>query len=172
MPVRTSRIPVRANPSALSNPFLGIALTKAQKHAKSTQKKTLYRTKYMRCKQKQENKGREAYPAPGSKKCDGQYKKWQKHRGKVGERALKLSAKLDKKGKLSPELSEALQKDIEDSAAESLPVEELTEEEMFMMSDTLPEGEGLLEESDNTMLYAIGGLAVVGLLGGLLLLRK
>ena len=171
MPVRHSAIPVRANPShsALQNPFLGIALTKAQKHAKSTQKKTLYRTKYLRCKQSKTNKGKAVYPEAGAKKCKGQYKKWQKHRGKAGTRALKLSDKLEKKGKLDPELEEAILRDIDDSKMEPQVDPDLTDAELAMMDfdgDDYDDSTTSDEGGDNTMLYVgLGGLAVAGLVG-------
>lgn len=188
MPVRTQPIPrlcaparrrrrrARRNTSALQNPFLGIALTKAQKHAKSAQKKTLFRTKYMRCKAKQEAKGKTVYPDPGAKKCKAAYNKWQKHRGKVGERAMKLASKLERKGKLDPQLKAALDEDLAASAAETQIDPNMSEAELMMMAD---EGAFDLEmggddvSSDNTMLYAaVGGLALVGVVGGILLLRK
>ncbi len=180
MPVRHSAIPVRSNPSrsALRNPAFGITMpwtdvfrNKRQKHAKSVQRKTLYKTKYLTCKQSKTNKGKAVYPEAGAKKCKSQYKKWQKHRGKTGERALKLSDKLEKKGKLDPELEEALLQDIENSDMEMHADPDLTDAELAMMDlGSESDEESATLGGDNTMLYVgLGGLAVAGLLGVLLL---
>jgi hypothetical protein len=174
MPVLSSRVPVRRNPTARSNPFLGIALTKEQKHAKSVQKKTLYKTKYEKCKTAKEAKGHTVYPDEGGKKCKSKYKKWQKHRGKVGERALKLTDKLDKKGKLSPELRADLDKNIADAEDETQIDPELTDSELAMMEiDLSGEEDTITDESDNTLMYAAGAVVVLGLaVGGVLLLSR
>jgi hypothetical protein len=175
MPVRHTPISVHAGSSARQNPFLGIALTKAQRHAKAIQKKTLYRTKYMRCRQAQKNKGKTVYPDPGAaKKCKGEYNKWQKYRGKAGTRAMKLSAKLEKKGKLDPELQALLEQDIADSALEPTIDPSLTDAELATMDIPIDESTTSLDEEEGGIpMWAIaaGGLAVVGTVG-FLLLRK
>ena len=156
-------------------PWTDVFRNKRQKHAKAVQRKTLYQTKYETCKQSKKNKGKPVYPEEGGKKCKSQYNKWQKHRGKEGERALNLSNKLDKKGKLSPELQAELDEDIKNAARETRIDPVLTDSELAMMNydlegelDTLPD----VDAESNTILYVIGAVAVVGLIGGVLLLRR
>jgi len=175
--VRTNSVSALQNPvSALQNPFLGIALTKAQRHAKATQKKTLFKTKYLRCKAKTEAKGKAAYPDAGAKSCKVAYNKWQKHRGKAGQRAMKLAARLEKKGKYDPTLKAALDADMAAAMGEPSISPTMSDQQLYMMADQGAydsfDDSGETTSPDYTMyVAAAGGLAIVGVVGFLLLRR-
>jgi len=76
---------------------------------------------------------------------------------------------LEKKGKLDPELEEALLRDIDDSKMEPQVDPDLTDAELAMMDfdgDDYDDSTTSDEGGDNTMLYVgLGGLAVAGLVG-------
>lgn len=73
-----------------------------QRHSDAVQKETLYRNRYLECKQKQINKGNTVVPDDPGGKCKQKWKKWQKWRGKAGDQALKVLEAAEKKGRLDP----------------------------------------------------------------------
>lgn len=164
-------------PVVLNNPFLGIALTAKQKHAKAVSKKTLYRDKYLTCRARRLKKGKPSYPDLGAKgHCKSQYNKWQKYRGKAGEKAMKLASKLESKGKLDPELEMWLKRDVLESenegprvagSATSSVSSSMTEFEPSTLEDQMID-EGYIEEGPNWLLIG-GGLAAAGFVGWMML---
>jgi hypothetical protein len=157
---------------------LGIAIGSKQRQAKAVGKSTLYRNQYLNCRGRQKKKGKPYYPDDEStKKCRGQYKKWNKWRGKAGKRADKYLGKLDKKGRLTEEAQAALQKDIDLAEMEALKESKytVTKPGQKDSGDEFPEefydAEGyVIEESDldgpsTPWGLIVGGVAVVGLIG-------
>lgn len=117
-----------AHHHARPNLFLGIALTKTQRHAKSVQKMTLARSKYLEAKQKAIQKGKTFYPDDPKGEGKSAWKAWQKWRGKAGERAMALAEKAEKQCRLDPLQAAELQRDmasamVEDPTAILLAVE-------------------------------------------------
>lgn len=160
-----------ASPYARPNLFLGIALTKTQRHAKAVGKATKARSQYLAARQKALGKGQTVVPEDPAGKAKSEWKSWQKWRGKAGERALKLLEAAEKKGRLDPAQAAALNHDmaaamIEDPAAVLAAVEagHLPAE---VLQDTLsdPNDVGIPTWA------LVGGGAVVAV-GGLLLLRS
>ena len=165
---------------------LGIPVTKKQRQASAVGKAALWRNKYLNCRGKMEKTGKPYYPDDEStKKCRGQYKKWNKHRGKAGKRAEKLMAGFEKKGKLSAAAKQELTGDIKRAELEAVQDVRTTSgasmerSEDMMYDGELPEGnfdeDGFPIEEMGTpvWVYAAGGVAVLGILGlGIMALRK
>jgi hypothetical protein len=171
---------------ALTNPILGIALTKKQRQAKAVGKAALWRNKYLNCRGKMEKKGKPSYPDDeSSKKCRGQYKKWNKHRGKAGKRAEKLMAGFEKKGKMTAAAKLELTSDIKRAEQEAVQdvrtssgVSMEKSEDMLYDGD-FPEGDfdedGYPIEEAGTPVWVLPvvGVAVIGILSlGIMALRK
>lgn len=141
------------------------------KHAEAVKKETLYRNRYLECKQQQINKGNTVVPEDPSGKCKRKWKQWQKWRGKAGDQAIKVLEAAERKGRLDPvaesfliaDQARAMADDPANTvaAAAGLPPEE---QDAYI-------GETLTIDSGLPWGWLAGG-AVVGTLGLIFLLRR
>lgn len=173
--------PALLNPvSALQNPFLGIGggkifgipVTKKARHAAAVGKETLFRNKYLECKQAKINKGKTVYPDDPKGKCKTKWKAWQKWRGKAGKRAIKVAEAAEKKGRLDPEARAFLDQDVARSMS-------ISPSDQLMSAQMMPDeqAEMYLEENysvggPSTVVYVAGGLTAVSIVAYLLLRRR
>jgi len=102
-----------ANPAAArANRVLGIALTKDAKYRKALDKAKKHQDAYLRCKARRKAKGKAAWPVDKGKalsgNCRHDYELWQHFEEKAADRARELKAKLQKQGKLSPQMANEL----------------------------------------------------------------
>lgn len=89
------------------------AYSKDQRYVKAYEKTMKYKLAYNKCRERRENKGKEAYPQDKSKSitatnCHSDYIKWMSWQEKKSERAAQLEEKLAKKDKLSEDVAEEL----------------------------------------------------------------
>ena len=168
----------RGNPGFFQTLFSGgfnivaenIPLTKKQRHAHAIKQETLYRNRYLECKQASMLKGKGIYPDDPKGACKTKWKGWQKWRGKAGENALKVAEAAEKKGRLDPMAAAALQADAARAMAEDPNV-------TMQMAQQLPpeQQDAYLEEtlSANKIPWLwLGGAAAVGTLGLIFILRR
>jgi hypothetical protein len=167
-----------------------IPTTKLQKYVAKSKRHQKYRLKYARCKAKMEKKGKKAYPhSDGRSRCKGYYKKMQKYELKKSEKAATLRGRLERRGKLSPELDTELKvasgeiRTATGTSSVTKPGEfqPSTAEDMQMaaMAMTAPEDfdtdEDFADEDEGgipTWAIAAGGLAVLGAGAWLLMGRR
>lgn len=140
------------------------------KHAEAVKKQTLYRNKFLECKQKQLNKGNPVVPEDPNGKCKRAWKRWQKWRGKAGEEAIKVLEKAEKRGRLDPIAEQFLLADQARSMADPMAAVDAAAglppaEQDAYLSETLTVDSGL------PWGWLAGG-AVVGTLGLIFLLRR
>jgi hypothetical protein len=157
---------------ARPNLFLGIAVTKKQKHAKAVQKVTLARSQYLEAKQKALSQGKTVYPDDPKGEAKAKWKSWQKWRGKAGERALKLAEDAEKKGRLDPLQAAALQRDMADAMAEDPGAALAAMEAGQLPADYLDATLSDPSAVSTIPPWAIYGGGAVLVVGGLLVLRS
>lgn len=175
------------NKSLISAITLGIVKTKKDKHASAVGKLIYHQDRYFACKARREKKGKPAYPdvgASGLSSCKVEYNKWQKYRGKAGEKASKLASKLEAKGKLDPGLKKALDQDMAKAGMLSAQrgyagAKSLTKAEEFvpatdeeMLSEEEQEAVAAGEEAGINPLLVAGGILLAGGAAYLLFFRK
>lgn len=162
-----------ANPVARPNIRIGpinIPITKKERHASAISKETLYRNKYNECRMKQLNKGKTVYPDDPKGKCKSEWKRWQKWRGKAGERAMKVAEQAEKRGRLSPEQAHELQADMARASADASIAQAVPPPADIDDAYLQEAGESLSVPSMPWVL--LGGGALVGTLGLIVLLRR
>jgi len=169
--------------------------TKEEKLTASIKNVAKYKLNYEKCKARRLKKGKQAYPQDSrtgvfASNCHKDYKKWKDAEKLVAQHSKEVQDKLQSKGKLTRDMNADLTlmqqyPDISTSYERMRDKEERkrkhrqrgksdAEAEALANAEMVDIDYGGEEETDNTMLWVVGGVVVVGALGlgGFAFLRR